>query len=29
MAQAGQHTVNQWLVQMIQPIIAGNARILH
>jgi hypothetical protein len=27
MAQAGQHTVNQWLVQMIQPIIAGNARI--
>ena len=27
MAQAGQHTVNQWLVQVVQPIIAGNARI--
>jgi hypothetical protein len=27
MAQAGQHTVNQWLVQRVQPIIAGNARI--
>ncbi len=27
MAQSGQHLVNQWLVQMVQPIIAGNARI--
>jgi hypothetical protein len=27
MAQAGQHTVNQWLFQRVQPIIAGNARI--
>lgn len=27
MAQSGQHTVNQWLVQVVQPIIAGNARI--
>jgi primosomal replication protein N len=26
-AQAGQHTVNQWLVRMVQPILAGNARL--
>lgn len=27
MSQSGQHLVNQWLVQVVQPIIAGNARI--
>lgn len=27
MAQSGQHLVNQWMVQVVQPIIAGNARI--